>query len=389
MINQVDIVKDLLAPLIHAEKGDLTEHINWNAITKGFIMHEVDSKPLYAEIYKLELADPEEILSKLPELHQLFITELAEAYVIDKSSITSRELLESPLFKDKVSYFRTLKNVIAKQERERIIKELPKMADHLDFSLSNDEIEYAIKKKARTGLTEKFDKWDKELISEKENEKTYSSYIDLKDLTDKSLKPDFSVEKKDKVISLTWIKYLATAAILILAFFIWQPTQSSDNELLAYYSANLESLTNSNFNALDIKNTDGSERGGDIILNNYSKIETEKALAGLSYFKSGNYDRAKKIFIELKPMEHNNQILFFLALSQLNTNDIDASILNLEYLLIQPEFSFSDDVKFHLAIGYLKKGFRSKSKNLLKGLVANDGEIGQQASLILNEMRWF
>ena len=391
MRNEIEILESLLFPLINEKESNFIKRINWDAFISGLIMYEKNPKPIYTEIYKLQLINPEEVISKLPDLYDSFLENLAEEYTLGhiNSSVISLMKTQNSNFEDKVAFFKVLENVVKKQEREKIIKELPNLSNKVNFTLTDTIISSVVKKKAREDLKNKFGKWDKELENEKENENTNSFEIDLKDRTDESLILDFNIEKKGKVISLSWIKYLATAAILVLAFFIWQPTQSSDNELFAYYSANLESLTKGNFSSLETEILNSNERGDDFILNNYSKIETEKALSGLSYFKAGNYDRAKKIFTELNPKEHNSQILFFLALSQLNTNDIDASILNLEYLLIQPIFNYSDDVKFHLAMGYLKKGSRNKSKILLKELISSDSKIGEDANLILKEMRWF
>jgi len=222
MINEIVIAKNIFLSHMKDETS-----IDWEAITLGFAVFENDLKPLYAEIYKLELADPEEIISKLPELHELFIEELAEAYVLDKSSVVNNELKESPLFKEKVSFFRTLKNVIAKQERKRIIQELPKMSNHLDFSFSENEIESALKKKARADLKEKFDKWDKEIISE-ENEVVYAKLHSLDDQIDESLTTDVGLKEKGKVISLSWIKYAVAALVVVSAGFFYFNTDKFD-----------------------------------------------------------------------------------------------------------------------------------------------------------------
>ena len=74
MINQIEIVKDIFVSFIRDEKNDLTEIINWKAITTGFVLYETDPKPLYAEIYKLELPDPEEIISKFTEWSVAFVS---------------------------------------------------------------------------------------------------------------------------------------------------------------------------------------------------------------------------------------------------------------------------------------------------------------------------
>jgi hypothetical protein len=76
-------------------------------------------------------------------------------------------------------------------------------------------------------------------------------------------------------------------------------------------------------------------------------------------------------------------------LSQLNSNDIDVAISNLEFLKNKKDLKFSDDVKFHLAMGYIKKGNRKKSKIILKELIVNNSKFKSRSELILKKMRWF
>jgi hypothetical protein len=221
MKHEIKIVKNLLLPLIEVDINSLV--INWQAITSGFVSYEKDSKLLYAEIYKLELSDPEKVLSKLDELYRLFIDELAEAYTLEGDIDASTALIEqsSFLFSERVTFFKTLKSVITKHERHRITNELPNLSDRIDFSLSDNDINSVIKKKARTDLKDKFGLWDKELLSEKENKNIYSSYVDLKKPTDESLKPDFNIKNKGKVISLSWIKYVVAAVVIISAGYFY------------------------------------------------------------------------------------------------------------------------------------------------------------------------
>lgn len=222
MISEIEIAKYIFPLDIKDEKN-----IDWKTIALGFAVFENDPKPLYAEIYKLELADPEEIISKLPELHELFVEELAEAYVLDKSKVANIELLESPLFIEKANFYSTLKNVITKQERQRIINEFPISYEGLS-SFSEKELEGIVKKKARTDLKDKFKKWDEELKEEKSDVVFYS-------LAKKS-------KQKGKVISLSWVKYAVAASIVIMAgLFYFKSFNTIDNTVNVI--ANVESST--------------------------------------------------------------------------------------------------------------------------------------------------
>lgn len=330
----------------------------WHKIAELFIT----SDDLYNDLDKNSLITKNESKKNVLYWQDMFFMEAVENR--NKLPVNNKlvdKLKSHPLFQANLKFISQLPTVTKGLGRELLIDAMiaNKNADEL---ITDEMLGDVIKKKSREELRRKFDEWGDETINK---------------------------EKKSTSIRLNWIKYSAIAAVLVLGFFVWQPTQSTNEELFAYYSSNLESITEDNFNIIDTEISNSSTRGEDFILKNYTSIETEKARDGLGYFKAGNYDRAKQIFAELSPKDRNNQILFFLALSQLNTNETDASIRNLEYLLKVPEFRLSDDVKFHLAMAYLKKDFRKKSKKLLKELATIDGKIGEEATLILEEMRWF
>ena len=410
MIREIEITKYIFSSCIKDKKD-----IDWETIVYGFAVFVNDPKPLYGEIYKLELDDPEEIISKLPELHELFVEELAEAYVINKSSITIIELLESPFFNEKVRFFRTLKNVLVNRERKRIIQELPEMAALLDFSLSENEIKSAIKKKARTELKSNFKDWDKQVqeapnvlpnsqIKEDVDADISNYYVSSR--KQKSLSANLqkslsaNSKKEVKVISLFWIKY-AVAAIFVLGFFVWQPTQNTNVELFAYYSNNVSSYTSAEFEELDYqpkvlsrkdyKKNDKKVEKRDIEYrsNNYAPRKSENIWLGLKYFNEGNFDKGKEILLKANVGEKSPKLLIFLAISQLNTNEIDKAISNLEFLKNLSDFEYLNDVSFHLAMAYIEKNKRDKAKFLLKELIKTDNKFTDQSKEILKKMRWF
>lgn len=325
---------------------------NWLKIVQVF----ATSESIETDLTNKKLINQNETREQIDYWQDLFFMEVAE---YEKDMIIDASLLEkintNPLFKANKNFINQLPKASIKPGRQSLIESLIEN-ENADALIPDNIVGTALKKKSRDDLRKDFKDWDKDAISEKKR--------------------------------FDYIKFLV-AAILIIGFFIWQPTQSTDKELFAYYKSNLNSLTQDNFGLLETETSINSTRGDDFILENYSKTESEKAISGLNSFKEGNYDKAKRIFIELTPKEHNKQILFFLALAQLNTNELDASILNLEYLLNQSNFSFSDDVKFHLAIAYLKHGDRNKSQHLFKELIANNSKFKKEAKLILKKMRWF
>jgi len=167
---------------------------------------ENDVKPLYEAVYSLELADPEKYILQLQYIYSSFIDELAENHVLGNTTELSSLLINSnnKLFSDRLNYFKNLEKAIKKLERKRIKDTLSTSFESLNFEIPNNELELAIKKKAREDLRMKIKKWDSELIEE--NEITiFNSY---------------NSTEKTNIFSFSWVKY-SVAACLILGLGLW------------------------------------------------------------------------------------------------------------------------------------------------------------------------
>ena len=199
----IDIVQSLLLPKLEKDASFDINQTNiafWETFTTALLDFEKDAKPVYAAIYSLELKDAEKIISKLDTVYICLIKELAENHVLGISTEANDYLIKSKnsAFEKEVNYFNDLENAIKKVERKRIKTELPKAFDKLSFSLSNDVIALAIKKKEREALKEKMNAWDVEL-SISEETPVYS----------------ISPKKSTKFISFYFTKYAATVCIYL------------------------------------------------------------------------------------------------------------------------------------------------------------------------------
>lgn len=167
MKNILEILKHILMPFIE-KNGEYDENIdiNWKSILDGFIRFENEPQILVDKIEKLNIKDSNITISKLSKLHDDFMGELAEDYVLGNSSEIANKLLSenNNLFTEKVKSFSTLKGVITKMERIRIIDELK-----ADNAIADESIELAFKKKGREEIKARFKEWDKELEDEKIN----------------------------------------------------------------------------------------------------------------------------------------------------------------------------------------------------------------------------
>lgn len=270
MKNEIEIIKNLLLPYFEEEFGDLIKKSDWNLIASGFILFEKDPKPLYTAIHKLQILDSEIVTAKLPELYDSFIDEIAEEYVMGEMNPVAIKLLEqnSSLFIKRVSFLKSLKSVITKEGRLKIRKELPNLADRLNYSFSEKSIEVAIKKKAREDLKNKFKDWDNELKEES--------------------------NKKGKVISLSWFKYMAAASIIITAgLFYFKSSSINDNtlNLLADVETSKQTVLIVSDNGLGYVPNKEKEQINVVFMNynkriiSINKIITENVVDDVSTFK--------------------------------------------------------------------------------------------------------
>lgn len=189
----------------------------WKAFTSSILLYENDAKPIFKVVYELQLKDPEKVIKNLTSIHANFIKELAELHVLEGSDEAIDILLanNSKLFIEQVNYFKTVKGVITKLERERIREELPKAYEKVTFEIPENDLEAAIKKTERENLKKKFKQWDEELETENSSTVMYSLGNDEK-------------QHKSKVVDLSWIKY-AIAACVVLAIGFWMYDYNSND----------------------------------------------------------------------------------------------------------------------------------------------------------------
>jgi len=169
MKKAIEIIKNIFTPIFEEFNLNIESiSIDWNKLTTLFVDYDINPEPLITEIKALPLNNTEKILSKLPELYDTFIDELAEDHVLGNHSNLTEELLDNNLlFKEKVSFYTLIKGVITKMERKRIIEDL-----QAEDAFSEKDIESAFKKKGRDELRAKFKEWDRELEEEvKQGEK--------------------------------------------------------------------------------------------------------------------------------------------------------------------------------------------------------------------------
>ncbi|GGG51802.1 hypothetical protein [Bizionia arctica] len=243
-------IKNRLEPVFQ-EQGLLIsdKSIEWEAIYKGFLMYISDPKPLYQELYRMKLKNPEHVISQLDNLYDAFMTDLAEDFVLGKNNKSIIGLLgkEDSILDNKIIALQQLKAVITKTERQRIIQDLDEMGQRAAFVIAESTLETALKKKARTDLKEQFSAWDAELKEVKVEEPMHEleSKIYQKKMLGSSKTLELDTEensRNSRVISLSWIKYAVAASVLIMAgIFYFKSFDRTDN--IDHVLANVETTT--------------------------------------------------------------------------------------------------------------------------------------------------
>lgn len=376
------VIKNIFLPKLEKDPKFSEEKVDsafWEKLASDLLHFEEDAKPLYAGIYSLELDNPEKIIDKLPNIFAQFLKELVESYVLGKTSDATNYLLETnnAVFLKEVQFLKSMQQAIKSVERKRIKAHLPKSYERLTFELSDADLANVARKKGREDLREKFKKWDAELEQE---DVPVISMVNREEET---------IRVATSKISFSWMKYASIAAIFIIGFMIWQPNKLSNKDLFSQYNSAQSFNQSIDYNKIIAISESGGIRGGEVLLQNYSKSETDEAMEAIELFKNNNFENSKRILITLNPKEKNNQLLLFLAIAQLKTNEVNEAVSSLEYLNAISNYEFADEVKFHLALGYINQNKKKKAKDLLITLVHTNNKYSNTAQEILDNMRWF
>lgn len=226
MKTAIAIIQNIILPKLEQDPKFSEKKVDaafWEKFATDLLHFEEDAKPIYARIYSLELDNAEKIIDKLPSIYAQFLKELAESHVLEQSSEATQYFTEknNETFLKEVRFLKTMQQAIKSVERKQIKADLPKSYERLTFELSDADFANVVKKQGRADLKEKFKQWDKEFVEEE-----LTPVVSM--LTDENKKA-----KPTKVISLSWIKYAAAAAvILFVGIFYFNNLQHTDETVI-------------------------------------------------------------------------------------------------------------------------------------------------------------
>ena len=276
MEKEIQIIQDLFIPVLQKDKRfDVSKCDNpfWKKILQEFIDYQQDSKPFYATIYSLELAEPMKVIHKLENLQHSFLDQLAEENVLGYSSESIVKLEQNnPFFKERVEFYKNLEKAIILSERKRMKSELPSMYDKYTFELDEKQLAQAIANRERKALRDKMKLWDKELLAEKEEEQV----IELS--ANKTITKTFPL--------MSYIKY-ALAACLVIGLGFWFELYINTTKIQTFGSSDRDTENVENY---EIEDSNSLELPNPVLVDatNVSKDTNALVNEGMGYTSSNN-----------------------------------------------------------------------------------------------------
>ena len=276
MEKEIQIIQDLFIPVLQKdERFDASKCDNafWEKILQEFIDYQQDSKPFYAIIYGLELAEPMKVIHKLENLQHSFLDQLAEENVLGYSSVSIVKLEhDNPFFNERVQFYKNLEKAIILSERKRMKSELPSMYDKYTFELDEKQLAQAIANRERKALRDKMKLWDKELLAEKEEEQV----IELS--ANKTITKTFPL--------MSYIKY-ALAACLVIGLGFWFELYINTTKIQTFGSSDRDTENVENY---EIEDSNSLELPNPVLVDatNVSKDTNALVNEGMGYTSSNN-----------------------------------------------------------------------------------------------------
>ena len=174
--------------------------------------------------------------------------------------------------------------------------------------------------------------------------------------------------------------YSVAASIAIIGtFFMWQPTQLSNNQIIEQYAMAKPAQN-------DILNveTDGLRSA-----NRTSSEINEKMTSAIEHYKNEEYPEAVKCFSVAIDSTSSRSFILYYVISLIKSEKYCQAQKYLELVLKDNLLGQTDYVKYTEALLKIQFGERKEAIKILKGLEHNSSEFSSKAKEVLKKMRWF
>ncbi len=190
--------------------------------------------------------------------------------------------------------------------------------------------------------------------------------------------------KKKKIITRKILRAISIAAVFtgLLGFFIIQPTTTSNSNI---YSA----FSDIQPGKIEREKVSDPLRGEEYIIPGLPMTDSEYSIKGLDYFEREDYINAASSFQKIQNIKSHPELMLYMAISQLKSNQSSSALINLEYLSSLKNFKSTEMAKYYLSLGYINTGKVLKARKVLKEIARAKGTYSTRASEMLSSMRWF
>ncbi len=123
-------------------------------------------------------------------------------------------------------------------------------------------------------------------------------------------------------------------------------------------------------------------------LAHFNDEEYGQILTAMNFYDKEEYSKTIKI-LENISLDNNKdpELIFYLAISQLENGQTSEAIENLKLLSGSSDHPYQDEATWYLALAYLNAGDKQRSKQLLNKISRSNTPFAQQAKELLRELQ--
>lgn len=211
----------------------------------------------------------------------------------------------------------------------------------------------------------KFHKLIIEGIIESEDEKL----LDVMKQADKEM-------EAPEVKKVSFLRFYRFAALILLffavgAYFLFLNENETDRLYTKYFTPYPNDL---------VTYTRGNEVPPEFA--SFSQQTYSKLVTGMKAYEKRDYNLAAAVFTEvISSSPEKPELIFYLAIAQIEQGEPQKAIRNLDYLTLLPDFKYKNEVKWYLAMAYLKVGNEEEALRVLESM-PEDSEYNEQVTSI-------